>query len=259
MKKHQYLSAVIAALSVVGAAQAEERTIGDSQAFAAGPYTAFIAPFNKGTYVYGKDYTETITLNPATFPNQTKLTWAWPNTVAAAGVYDFSAIDYGNYYNTIPPSPIPSKTLSNIQTLMETHNISLSGSLQGYDAVIDMFLTTKPGDSSTQVYEIEIFLHTPTYTANYVNSVTPIGQMQVSGKTWTVVIDRHPSHPDILIMPADQSDVTNWRIDVKAMLYYLIHHGIISRNLYFNGYALGTETQQGGGSMKVNSWQNVYN
>ena len=235
------------AMQLGGASQ----TIGPDQVYSQGAFTAFIAPFNAA----GVNYSANMTLANGSLTSGVNMTWNYGSTPTSAGVYDFSAIDYGDYDNTTPSTPVPSSTINNIQTLTETHNLSLAGNLQGFDAIDDMFLTASPGNSSTNAAEVEVFLHTPTYSAQYVQSSTPIGTFQDGGITWTVAksTSNSGSYPDYLIMPANQADVAIGTVDVKAMLNYLVSNGGVSGNLYFNGFALGTETQVGGGSMAVNS------
>jgi hypothetical protein len=234
-------------------------TIGDDTAYSSGSYLGFIAPFNKGSYVYGTNYTESITVTNSIFPNQTLMAWSWPNVPCPQGVYDFNAIDFGYYDNTIVPAPIPSSKVSALQALTESHSLAFSGSLDGYDAIVDWFLTTSPDDSNALAAEVEVFLHTPPYSAQYVHSSTLIGTYQGSGITWTVALDHGgASGLDLLFMPSNQADVASGTIDLKGMLDYLVAQGVISGALYFNGLALGTETQQGSGSMQVNSFSVNY-
>lgn len=242
---------------LLGPARADERrllTIHDNKAYAKGPYLAYIAPFNKGENRFGTDYTESITIRRHHFPAQSVFAWRWPDVPAPPGVYDFSAIDYGNYNNTIVPTPIPSRRIGAIRKLRVTHDALFAGQLQGFDVIDDLFLTTSAGDSATKECEIEVFLHTPDYSAFYVPNSQPIGTFRGSGITWTVTIANSGTLPDVLFMPADAADVPRGTIDLKDMLDYLVEQGTIPGTLYFNGLALGTETRQGSGSMTLRSF-----
>jgi hypothetical protein len=235
-------------------------TLVPDQAYSVGSFLAFVAPFNAGSYVYGQDYTANIAVTNGSLTSNVAMSWNWGSTPCPDGVYDFSAIDYGYYDNTVVNTPIPSATISSIQTLTETHSLTFAGNLQGFDAIDDMFLTTSPENSNTNVAEIEVFLHTPTYSAQYVQASTPIGTFQNSGITWTVAesVSSGSTQPDFLIMPTNQADVPSGTIDLKAALNYLVSKGLIAGSLYFNGFALGTETQSGSGSMTINSLSVAY-
>ncbi len=235
-------------------------TLSDYEAYSSGHYLAYAAPFNKGSFIYGKNYTENITLMASLFPAQSSFTWNWPNIPCSAGVYSFIAIDYGDYYDTVVQEPIASKQISNINSLVESHIVSYSGSLQDYDVIDDIFLTTRPGNNSTNYVEIEVFLHTPAYSASYVQSSRQIGTFIGSGVTWIVAISESGANtPDILFMPKNKADLANRSIDLTAMFQYLVSSGLIPNSLYFNGFALGTETRQGQGSIRISSFSVTYN
>jgi hypothetical protein len=232
-------------------------TLADYQAYASGSFLAFMAPYNAGSYVYGKNYTESIIVPNGNITSGTVMSWDWGTVPCSDGVYNFSAIDYGYYDNTVVPTPITASTINGITTITELHNLSISGDLLGFDVIDDMFLTTSPDNDNTQAFEVEVFLHTPTYSAEYVRGSTQIGTFQGSGTTWTVAISPG-AVPDILLMPSNEADVTSGTIDLKAMLQYLVSQNVISGGLYFNGFALGTETQEGSGSMTINSLAVAY-
>ena len=240
-------------------AEITPKVVNDNEAYAAGPYLAYIAPFNKGSLVQGRDYTESISIAPGAFPAGTRFVWRWPDAAAKAGIYDFSAIDFGDYDNTVVPTPIPPRPVGLIDTLNETHDATFGGQLDGFDVIDDLFLTEKPGDNATNEFEIEVFLHTPAYSADYVSGAEQIGTFEGSGVVWTVAIDRPAGHvPDILFMPRDRADLGHCTIDLKAMLAYLVANGTIPSTVYFNGMAFGTETQRGSGSMDVAAFSTIY-
>ena len=235
------------------------KVIHDNEAYPAGAYLAYIAPFNKGALVYGRDYTESITVDTAAFPSQSLFAWRWPDTPAPAGVYGFSAIDFGDYNNTVVPAPIPSRQVSQIRTLNETHDVSFAGLLEGFDVIDDLFLTAAPGDNATNLFEVEVFLHTPGYSADYVRGARQIGVFAGSGTIWTVAIDESAGHiPDVLFMPHDRADIRSGTVDLRAMLAYLVSARVIPATAYFNGFAFGTETQRGAGEMRIAAFAASY-
>jgi hypothetical protein len=237
----------------------DSKVVGDNEAYSAGAYLAYIAPFNRGLLVRGRDYTESIAVSKRAFPDGTRFEWRWPEVAAKAGVYDFSAIDFGDYDNTVVRDPVPSRRIGEIGALRETHDATFAGELDGFDVIDDLFLTERPGDNATNAFEIEVFLHTPGYSADYVRGARQIGTFEGSGIVWTVALDRPEGHvPDILFMPRDRADLGRCTIDLKAMLSYLVANGTIPETLYFNGFAFGTETQRGGGSMDVSAFAATY-
>lgn len=231
--------------------------LSDSQAYQSGAYTAYIAAFNTGGLVNGVGYTEQITLDPSQFPNALNASWSFPTT-SVASIKTFIAVDYGDYYNTTPLASVAPAQIANIGTLTETTNFTLAGNLQGFDVITDMFLTSAAGDNSTNAAEVEVFLHTPSYSASWISSLTQLGTVTISGIQWTVAESIDSGQPDLLFMPTSQQDVAANTIDINAMLQYLVNKGAISGSLYFNGLATGVETDSGSGSLTLNNMSVSY-
>jgi hypothetical protein len=269
MKRARAAAALVAGWAFLGSAASTKplsspatlspKVIHDNEAYPAGAYLAYIAPFNKGALIYDRDYTESITVDAAVFPAQSLFSWRWPDTPASAGVYGFSAIDFGDYNNTAVPTPIPARRVGQIRTLNETHDASFAGLLEGFDVIDDLFLTGAPDDNTTNLFEVEVFLHTPRYSADYVRGTRRIGNFVGAGIIWTVAIDESAGHiPDILFMPHDRSDIGSGTVDLRAMLAYLVDARVIPATVYFNGFAFGTETQRGAGEMRVTAFAASY-
>src|SRR5450759_1605032 len=87
----------------------ESVTLGDYQNYTKGSYSAFMAPFNAGALRPSRDFTETLVLRPDTFPDATSIAWQWPNIPCPVGIYNFLAVQYGNYDHTRPQMPITSR------------------------------------------------------------------------------------------------------------------------------------------------------
>jgi hypothetical protein len=116
-----------------------------------------------------------------------------------------------------------------------------------------MFLTTSPGNNNTNAAEVEIFLHSPTYSQQWVASLTQLGQVNVSGVTWNVA--ESPTNAqgtaDYVFMPASGANFSSGTINILTMLQYLVSHGGLSSSVYFNGLATGVETDSGSGSWSL--------
>src|SRR6266700_1297750 len=67
--------------------------------------------WNNGTLQNGHDYIQSITYDPAAFPNNSLLSWSWPSATNADYTYSFPEIIYGYANNgyapssTTPPEP----------------------------------------------------------------------------------------------------------------------------------------------------------
>jgi len=230
-------------------------TIGDMTPHTKGPYTAFLCPFNAKRFRLTG--TESATITPA-FPAGTKLVWSWPMRSAPTVIGFLQVAGYGNYYNTVPQTPISPQQVNQIKTLTVSHDLSFSGTENGFNVIYDYFLTRTANGNDNHLFEIEVFIHTSGAAAKYIRSVTQIGRTTISGIKWTVTIDPAAHPPDILFMPANQADVSAGTIDLKAMHDYLISKGRIMGNEFYNGHSLGVETIQGNGKLTVKSASATY-
>ncbi|PSC03873.1 hypothetical protein SLNSH_16510 [Alsobacter soli] len=172
-------------------------------------------------------------------------------------MYCFNAVDFGNYDWTVPQTPIASSQVNAIASLSQTFDLTLGGDGSKYDVITDMFLTGKAGDNTTNLYEVEIFLHTPQYSSDWVNygGMTTIGTYTGSGHTWKVASTTGGAGtPDLIFMPTDTPDVLSGTLDIKGMLDYLVAQHVLTGSEYFNGLGIGAEVQQGSGSLSINTF-----
>jgi len=238
-------------------------TLFDRQPFTKGPYFAWLAPWGAGPLRQGKDYTESLTLDPDTFPSGTRIRWAWPAqppTQSAAGVYNFLAVSFGDQYGTPVQAPVPPRQVAAITALTQTHDLAIGGAPDGFDVVIDYFLTREAGKHDVHLFEIEVFLHTPAFSAEYVRSVEQIGTFtDRQGRAWTVAINRKNGHgPAILFMPAAREDLLRAAVDIHAMHVWLMARGVLSGREWFNGLGLGAEVRQGSGLLTIDRFSVDY-
>ncbi len=113
----------------------------DHELFTRGPYTAFMDPFNKGSYVPGRDFTETFTVDADQFPNRTTVQWNWPVHYPKTVLGFLQVAGFGDYFNTTPQTPIQPKRLNDNVRLTVSHDLTHSGTENGYDIIYDYFLT----------------------------------------------------------------------------------------------------------------------
>jgi hypothetical protein len=229
--------------------------LADSQGFTKGPFTAFMAPWNKGGLRFGTDYTEELTLSPATFPAGSRIAWNWPPAGLRDQVRGFLAIDFGNYYNTVPEAPIRSSRASGVERLVCRHDLSIGGTISGFNAIVNFFLTATP-DPNSILFEVEVFLHASDAADAYMRTASSLGTFtSASGLVWTVARDPSAAHgPDFLFRRADGGDLLAGEVDLREMLGWLAGKGAITGGEFFNGLALGVEPQQRDGTMAVNAY-----
>jgi len=160
--------------------------------------------------------------------------------------------DYGNGSDH-PANSVTAEQVNNIKTLTLSDNITLSGSTDQYDVIYDAGLTLAPGVSQ-MTHEIEVYLHTPSYTQGWIQNSPQHSFTDSQGMQWTIAT----SGDQVMFAPSDFHDLTNYTIDLKGLLQAAAAYGVISGNEYFEGIGLGVEAQQGSGSIKINSFSANY-
>jgi Bacterial Ig-like domain len=225
-----------------------------NQIYESGKYTANV-------YVDNDDYsnsTESLILDDSLFPNSVAMYWTWPSETKPS-ITSFAAVDYGNYADGTPATPILSSRLSDITTLTEYHGFTAAGALSGYNVIDDMFLTSVAGGDNAHAAEVEVLYHTPVNSQAWISSLTQIGSVEVSNVKW--IVSEGPNErgvPDYVFSRANNQDLGAGEFNIKDMLDYLVSTGAVSGNLYFNGMAFGVETDSGSGSLHLNTYMVDY-
>ena len=222
----------------------------------AGPYWAENSTWNEGNLVNGTDFTQSVTLDSANFPNNTTITWNWPNTPAGGNVYSYPAVFYGDYPGfPAPATDVTAEQVNNIHMLTLSQNVSLSGQTDQYDAMYDGYLTSTPdGGQSDIQHEIEVYVHQPSYVQDWIANLPQHSYTDSQGMQWTIA----SSGNIVIFAPTNGQDLTNNNIDLKGLLQAAAADGVISGNEYFNGIALGNEPREGSGSMTIHSFSVNY-
>lgn len=209
----------------------------------------------------GVNYTNSMSILPPAFPNNTVISWRWPPNSpvgpCGVGVWAFLQVGYGNYAGG-SFMQVTAQQVKNITTLVQNYNIRVGGAnIDNFDIIDDFFLTSASGGGGN-LFEIEIFLHPNTQAKALFNSATPVGSIVSGGITWSVAVVS-ASPPDILLIKSDQTDVLSASIDIKAMFSYLVAQGQITGNEWYNGHGLGAEPAQSGGTLTIDQFSVVYN
>jgi hypothetical protein len=240
-----------------------DQTVLDKSFYTVGSYGLFLNPQNP----QGLNWWEYASVRPSAFPNKTRTQWNWPLRASPNVLAFLDVFSFGDYFNTVPQTPITAKQVSAITTLTATANLTHSGTTNGYSVLYDYFLTASANShgSNGGLYEVELFLHSPQYAIDYINAgfVTQIGTTTISGITWQVAVDSTAfsgTQPIFLIVQSNYADVpAGTTIDLKAIHAYLIAQGYAIGSTFWGGLGGGVEVGQGTGSLTVNSVSVTYN
>lgn len=225
-----------------------------------GPYWAYNSTWNKGSLVNGKDFTQSLTLDNANFPNGSVLAWSFPNTPGPNNVYSAPCLMFGTYAQVVAPTPtIPYRQINTINTLMVTHNVTLNSDPTKFDAIYDFYLQSSTDTSSQGLFEIELHMHTPQYFIDWINaSLMKYNFTDAAGTDWIIASNPGVNPPMIIFVRADFADHLNATVDLKALLMAAKARGLLTGNEYFTGLAMAVEPREGSGSMTVNSLSVTY-
>jgi len=216
-------------------------------------------------------YEQTITNNPATFPNGTVMTWNFPNTPNAGHVYSYPFIVYGNLFEGPNPSPNdpPGLQLNAIQNLTMNYNVTMNAPTNGYDGLIETWVNTNPISAlGTATTEVGLFFHSNADVINYMLGSSHINYSQNGFNAIIVTTWGLSSVTGIAIMPVTtpggstplQMDSGNQTIPWGDLFRFLVAQGFLNGNNYVDGMELGFEIEAGSGSATINNlsynWNN---
>ena len=228
--------------------------------FSSGLYWADNSTWGAYGLVNGVDYTQSITFNPATFPNGTTLSWSYPLSPAPNFVYGYPDIIYGsNPYQ--PHDGVTPTQLGSFANLSATYSITLSGNTALYDTIFDIWFTSQPnGGPSTIDDEIIIYAHRPAgyspgnyrYTLNDGSAlqgatIHDTVQTGAAGKTWHM----------IEVVP--QADILSGTLNLSDLFKSFIWNGLVNPQDWVSGSGFGDEQLQGSGSVFVSNLSYQWN
>jgi hypothetical protein len=227
---------------------------------AKGPYWAYNSTWNKGSLINGKDFTQSLTLDHANFPNGSVFAWSWPNTPGPNNVYSSPCLMFGTYAQVVAPTPtIPYKQINTINTLTVKHDVTLNSDPTRFDAIYDFYLQPSSDTSTHGLFEIELHMHTPQYFADWINaSLTKYNFTDADGTDWIIASNPGVNPRMIIFVRADFADHLNALVDLRALLIAAKAKGLLTGDEYFTGMAMAVEPREGSGSMTINSFSVNY-
>ena len=233
----------------------------DYQRYSSGQFWADNNVANKGTLVNGVNYTQSISLDSLTFPDNTVFSWSWPVAPASIGsnppstVYSDPQITYGSSPWGTSPQAGPSPTqLANLTNLTANYSLAYTGSPQNLDVFFDLWFTSTPnGGPSTIQDEVTVWLHAPSST-----SASSALTFSDPGYTAPISINYNSGgHTYIDVRPS--TDHLSGSLNISDVIKTLMWDGVVTGNEYLSGVTLDAEPRAGTGSLTINNlsynWQ----
>lgn len=220
---------------------------------AASPYAGLTNNFAKGDLVWGEDFSVSVLGRRATWPAGSIIEWSWPSSggVGIGGfAYGYPIINYGGS-NYVVNSPYgiagawPMK-INDLGALTVAYDLGLGGNTDGYDILLDTFVTTSPSSvDGSYVAEISFF--------PYCNPDLPlIGSTVHTFSFGECLIGSQglPQGLQILVQPTSGAgtvhrSILSGIIDLKEIYQYLVATGVggLTGDEYVRGLQFGPETQ----------------
>lgn len=225
--------------------------------FTKGAYPAVNNPWGKGGLVNGQDYTQSITVETTTFPDDTLLTWDWGDRFNSS-IYAYPEVIFG--YKAWDPGEgtlAYSSRVGALKSLEAKFDLGISGKTQNFNVAIETWLTdVRGGGSDAITTEVMIWLHN--------GSLTPAGEkvgrfVSPTYKADIYVQDNMGGGDGWrYIALAPDSDYLAGTIDIRAVLHALRKLGFVDVNDWVSGFELGAEVAGGNGSLKIDSLDHAF-
>jgi hypothetical protein len=237
---------LVVCLLFIGSALAAESKIvlTDKMIYSAQRYTATLNPWGAEHLVSGKDYTQTISLNPDEFPNDVQINWSWKSP--GRQVMSYPHVKY------VGPS---ASQVANFATLKSNYDLAITGDIQHFNVCIELWLTSKvSNDFNTTTHEIMIVLHEPDsdFSGNQPYKLSDGGLSRASvfvHKDWGI-----PNwHQWTFVVIKNPVDKLSGSINLADILRALIWNGVLTGREYAAEIQLGAEVRTGVGALNINS------
>jgi hypothetical protein len=200
--------------------------------------------------VNGTDYSQSISIEAATFPQGVNMSWKWPRrkSVLAYPEIVYGTQQGGNFQapdGAVMPRPTQ---VANFTNLSAQYSFSMSGQTRNFDLAFDLWLTSQEGDGKSTIKdELLILVHNPwSIPGSHIGTVNKFG-IYVS-RDWG---DSEKKWKLIELVPA--ADTLSGTISFSDILKTLIWDGVLTGSEYMSGVELGAEVGGGTGAFTINN------
>lgn len=227
--------------------------IADNHVYMANGYTADPNPWGAGSLVNGKDYTQTIVVDPTTFPNGVEFRWTFPSPSKPNFVYAYPDIKYGE---GAPGGPAPTQA-ADFAALNAHYSVAISGDTSDFSVSFELWFTSAPGNNSTSTDELMVMIYAPGAQqpgnqpiklshGGLTNATVSVYPKWNAGSAWI------PAGWTFIIIK-NSVDALTGTINLGDIIKDLIWNGVLTGQEYIDDIQLGAEMIGGSGSLIVNN------
>jgi Ca2+-binding RTX toxin-like protein len=234
---------------------------GDWDAYASGPYRVVNNVWNKGGLKNGLDFTQSVTYEPATFPDGVTLQWSWPGFNEQIWSYPEVIVGYKPWDPHDGTLALTTR-VDAVRELEAHFDLAIAGQTGKFNVALEFWLTDKPGGGPGSITtEVMVWLHN--------GGLTPAGKKvgRYEGDDYGASIFVEKAMVDqsggsevrwkYVALKAD-ADLLSGSLDLRAVLVALRKHGIIDGRDYIGGFELGAEVAGGEGSLRIDALDHTF-
>ena len=230
----------------------------------------------EGKNIPKTDYSQTVKVETASFPNKTLITWQYPNTVIGDGsqVYGFPGISWGKTTLALRGYTTTGSIaqIQNISEFTTKFDVTLTGDLRYMNLAHDLFMYTSTGKIGAEIlYSVKPSDHALYWGSpnNYFGQQPGAESFQftMNGASYNMLVssfstggltmETEPGSKAIHIIPTDGSELTSGTIDWTSIFKILLDNKKIDPTWTIKGVEMGVEVQAGSGSMLINDYSVV--
>jgi hypothetical protein len=219
-------------------------------------YLAYVSPWGAGQALTGLwgSRADSIRVDPAKFPANSRIGWRWPpfGPPGELSIWGYDHLAFGDYDGGLPEQQVEPRRVSQIQRFEQAFRWKGSFEYGAATLLTEFYLRRDPADADSKTLEIGWFLHAPEETRRFVAEGKQLGDYQdPSGRLWQVAQNK----AYLTFLRKDGKDTVSGKVDMLHALRWLEAKGLVKRNEWVTGLALGVEPMKGVGSAEIENWQ----
>ncbi len=237
--------------------QGDRISVAARTTYTSGQYLAHVQPWavtDMPVLRAWSNISETMWINPATFPNNVRFNWAWPpfSPRNGVGVWGYHHLAYGNADGGAAEEAVQPRQVDAISSL--STRFAWTGDFRFGESTVltEFYLRSNPQDNESKLIEIGWLLHMSKDTKRFLDEGQAYGTYtDPQGRQWRVVIfDTY-----LTFSAAGGDDVRAGEIDMLHALHWLRGKGKITGKEWLTGLAIGAEPIKGFGNLELQQWK----